>query len=83
MNRARDKAMAAQKAAGAANVRYSAVHIPALNLYFLGEQTADAFKLTPLLDHPGLDLKAGASAPAAQVFEKLVPAARRTNGLPN
>jgi len=79
---AREKAMTAQAQKGA-NVRYSAVHIPALNLYFLGEQTADTFILIPLLDEPGLDLKAGAPAPAAQVFEKLVPAARRTNGLPN
>ena len=59
-----------------------AVDIPALGAYVLGELRGGQVFLTPLADHPELNLKAGATEQAAQVFTQLAPVARTHNGLP-
>lgn len=59
------------------------VEVPALGVYFLGHQgKGGRWQLTPLVDQPSLDLKAGATQPADRVFAALLPAAKNYNGLP-
>lgn len=69
-------------AAGASATSYFAVHIPALNLYFLGHEASGQLNLTPLLDDPSLELKAGQPVPGDKLFERLVPRAKALNDMP-
>jgi hypothetical protein len=59
------------------------VQVPALGIFFLGNRRTDgSWELTPLVDQPSLQLRAGATMPAGQALAALVPAARAYNGLP-
>jgi hypothetical protein len=58
------------------------VEILALSAYFLGEFRSGVLFLTPLANQPELNLTEGATAQAAQVLARLVPAARAYNGQP-
>lgn len=53
------------------------VHTGALGLYFLGQKVDNKWMLTPLTAHPELELRAGASVPAEEVFGRLVPFAKK------
>ena len=59
------------------------VRIPALNLYFLGHQDAGKLMLTPVVDEPRYELKAGEAVPAEKVFDAVLPDAKRHDGLPS
>ncbi|MBE7446943.1 MAG: hypothetical protein HS132_17665 [Planctomycetia bacterium] len=61
---------------------YFAVQVAALNLYFVGHRTDNELMLTPLLDDPGFEFKAGRTMPAKDVFSAILPSAREHNGLP-
>ena len=63
---------------------YSIVRVPALNMVFVAYQDKDTneLMLTPTLDNPNLEMKAGSSMPATEVFNKLVPLAQGHSGLP-
>lgn len=63
---------------------YTVVRVNALNMVFVGHQDRKTkqLMLTPILDNPRLELRAGSSLPATEVFKKLVPLARSHNGLP-
>ncbi|KAB2833310.1 MAG: hypothetical protein F9K48_08705 [Candidatus Brocadia sp.] len=61
---------------------YIAVQVPALNLYFLGNRTDNELMLTPLLDDPSFEFKAGRTVPAKDVFSAILPSAKEHNGLP-
>jgi hypothetical protein len=59
------------------------VQVPALGIFFLGHRDRQGeLQLTPLADYPSLELRAGQTTPAREVFASLVPAARNYNGLP-
>lgn len=58
------------------------VRVLPFNLYFLGHRTENRLMLTPLHDYANFNLKAGATAPADDIFGALVQAARDYNGLP-
>ena len=58
------------------------VRVLALNLVFLGEESATGWRLTPILDDTSVKLRAGVSETAADVFARLAPIARAHNGLP-
>jgi hypothetical protein len=63
---------------------YSIVRVPALNMVFVAHQDRDTneLMLTPTLDNPDLEMKAGSSMPANEVFNKLAPLAQGHSGLP-
>lgn len=63
---------------------YTIVRVPALNMVFVSHQDRETkgLMLTPTIDYPNLEMKAGSSMPATEVFNKLVPLARSHNGLP-
>jgi hypothetical protein len=58
------------------------IRVPALNLHFVGHETAGGLVLTALVDIPGTKLRAGESAAASEVFTAIVPLAKAANGLP-
>jgi hypothetical protein len=60
-----------------------AVWIPSLNLYFLGTRSDPGLSLTPILDDPRFEFVAGGTLSAYDVFTRLLPAARDSNGLPS
>lgn len=72
----------ASESAGIPISSFIAVHVPALNLYFVGHRTDNELMLTPLLDDPGFEFKAGRTMPANDVFSAILPSAREHNGLP-
>lgn len=61
---------------------YFVVEVPALNLYFAAHRTDEVLMLTPLLDDPSYGFKAGVTMSADKVFEAILPAARKHEGLP-
>lgn len=72
-----DAARAAQRASAPAGTVYSAVQVPALNLYLLEADAAGSRQLIPLTDDPRFPrLKAGVALPAAEALAALVPAAQ-------
>jgi len=79
ITRARDESAKATNLAPAA---YFVVQAPALNASFLGYRQDDKLMLASIIDDPEMNLKAGASLPAEQVFEQLRPLAEKYNGLP-
>ena len=79
VTRARDESAKATNLAPAA---YFVVQAPALNVYFLGYRQDGKLMLTPLIDDPDMNLKAGTALPAEQVFDQLRPLAEKYNGLP-
>jgi len=58
------------------------VRVPALNFYFVGQQTPEGLVLTPIVSDPRLRLAEGQPVAAEQVLTELVPVARAYNGLP-
>jgi len=58
------------------------VRVPALNLDFVGTESAGTLRLTSLFDVPGTDIRAGSTADARTVLAALVPMANAHNGLP-
>src|SRR6267143_139495 len=70
------------KAAGLPATAYFVVQVPALNAYFLSYRQNDKLMLASLADDSALNLRAGATLPAEQVFGELVPFAQKYNGLP-
>lgn len=61
---------------------YFVVQVPSLNLYFIAHRADEVLMLTPLLDDPSYEFKAGFTMPADKVFEAILPAAKRHDGLP-
>ena len=61
---------------------YFVVRVPSLNLYFIAHRADKVLMLTPLLDDPSYGFKAGFTMPADKVFEAILPAANRHDGLP-
>lgn len=61
---------------------YFVVQVPSLNLYFIAHRADEVLMLTPLLDDPSYGFKAGFTMPADKVFEAILPAAKRHDGLP-
>ncbi len=59
------------------------VRIPALNLFFLGHRVEGKLMLTPLMDDPRYQLKAGEAVPAEKVFDAVLPDAKRHDGQPS
>lgn len=70
------RAPTAAAAPDAAAQQQFIVHVGALGLYFLGQREGDALMLTPVFTPPGLNLRAGSPARAAEVFAALVPLAK-------
>lgn len=70
------------KTTSLAPTAYFVVQVPALSAYFLGYRQGDKLMLTSVIDDPKLNLRAGASLPAEQIFGELVPFAKKYNGLP-
>jgi hypothetical protein len=58
------------------------VHVSALASYFVGDRVEGKLLLTPLVDDPRTELRAGQALPADVVFARLRPVAERYNGLP-
>jgi hypothetical protein len=58
------------------------VQVLALNLLFVGQKTADGWRLAPVIDDPSVELKVGTAETAASVFARLAPLAARHNGEP-
>jgi hypothetical protein len=69
-------------ATGAPIDSYFAVHVAALNRYFMGHQAGNRLRLTPIDDDTVAKLTAGKTLPAEEVFAALVPVARQYNDLP-
>lgn len=61
---------------------YFVVQVPSLNLYFIAYRADKVLMLTPLLDDPSYGFKEGFTMPADKVFEAILPAAKRHDGLP-
>lgn len=62
---------------------YFAVHVAALNAYYIGHRAEDnKLTLTTIFDDSTLKLPAGKSIPAEDAFAALVPIAKQYNGLP-
>lgn len=59
-----------------------AVHVAALNSYYIGSGSGTSLMLTAVFDEPALELRAGQSARASEAFAKLAEVARNYNGLP-
>jgi hypothetical protein len=58
------------------------VHVPALQAYFVGDRASGKLTLTPVMDDPRTQFRAGETLPADVVFTKLQAAASGYNGLP-
>lgn len=58
------------------------VWVPALKIYFTARGTGSAMMLTPIMDDPRFDLKAGEGMAASNVFGILQRGASGYNGLP-
>jgi len=72
-------------AARQANVDASsvqAVHVASLGRYYVASQSAGLLMLTAVTEDPELQIKAGETRPASEVFARLAPIARAYNGLP-
>jgi len=61
---------------------YFIVQVPALNYEFIGYSLDDRLFLTPIEDDLRYDMKAGTSMQAGDIFNSLVPEARRHKGQP-
>jgi len=61
---------------------FFAVQVLALNLNFIAHRIDNELMLTPVLNDPSFEFKAGVALPAADAFERILPAAREHNGLP-
>ncbi len=61
---------------------YFVVRIPALNLYFIAHHDREVLILTPVLNDPDYGFEAGTAMPATKVFEAVLPAAKKHDGLP-
>ncbi|HYL05146.1 MAG TPA: hypothetical protein VE075_03850, partial [Thermoanaerobaculia bacterium] len=59
-----------------------AVHVAALNLYFVGKRDGGQLLLAAVIADPRLKLALGETRPAQEVFAELVPLAQKYNGLP-
>jgi hypothetical protein len=59
-----------------------AVHVAALNRYYVANGASGELTLTPIIDEPDTQLRASATLPARDVLARLVPLARQYNGLP-
>lgn len=59
------------------------VHVPALKVYFVAKRTEGTLTLTPIMDDPRADFKAGEPVPAAVALKRLQKMALEYNGLPN
>ena len=59
-----------------------AVHVAALNMYFVGKRDGGQLLLAAVIDDPRLKMTPGVPRPAAEVFSDLVPLAKQYNGLP-
>jgi len=62
---------------GAAQEPSFEVQIPALNLYFTGQQAGPRLLLTPVLDDERFGFKQGETLDAQQVFAKIAPYAKQ------
>lgn len=58
------------------------VHVPALQVYFVGNQTEGMLMLTPVRNDARADFRAGEPIPAHEAFKRLQPLAQGYNGLP-
>lgn len=58
------------------------VHVPALKAYFVASRSEGQLLLTALMDDPRIQVQAGQTLPAGQVFLRLQNAAASYNGLP-
>ena len=58
------------------------VHVPALKAYFVADRVEGKLMLTPVMDDPRTQLKAGETLPADVVFARLRQASEGYNGLP-
>lgn len=58
------------------------VHVPALQIYFVARRSEGRLLLTPVMDDPRTDFKAGVSLPADEAFRRLQKPAQDYNGLP-
>ncbi len=58
------------------------VNVLALNLSFIGTREDNKLMLTPIMDYPTFDFKAGQTMPAEDVFKRILPEAREHDGLP-
>jgi hypothetical protein len=58
------------------------LHVPALQVYFVGNRVEGMLILTPVTDDPRTGLRAGGALPAGPAFLKLQKAANEYNGLP-
>jgi hypothetical protein len=58
------------------------VHVPALKSYFVAHRVEGTLELTPVMDDPRTQLKAGETLPARDVFTRLQRASEGYNGLP-
>lgn len=60
------------------------VHVAALNLHFIGHRSGGRLMLTALDNNPNYGLRAGATAPAEEVFARLAAneIVKKHNGLP-
>jgi hypothetical protein len=67
-------------ARGVAEAGVSLVEIPTMAARMLAHEEGGVPMLTALLDVPGTDIRAGATAPAADVFAKLHPLAEQNDG---
>jgi hypothetical protein len=77
-NSALTKALVAHKQSGSDIV----VWVPALKIYFTARGTGSALTLTPIMDDPRFDLKAGEGILASGAFAILQRGASGYNGLP-
>ena len=59
------------------------VHVPALQSYFVGTRGEGRLMLTPVMDDPRTELRAGQPVAAGLVFARLRAAASNYNGLPD
>lgn len=75
---------ASMKITGLPPSAYTIVRVPALNMVFVAHQDKETkeLMLTPTLDNPKIEMKAGSPMPATEVFNKLVPLAQGHSGLP-
>jgi hypothetical protein len=61
---------------------YFIVQVPSLNLYFIGYQANGQLMLTPILDDLSFGFIKGVTMTADKAFAKILPAAKKHDGLP-
>jgi hypothetical protein len=69
-------------AAHRANKDDFVVWVPALKVYFVARGEGEGLALTPIMDDPRFDFKAGETIPAGRAFAVLQRSASQYNGLP-